>query len=371
MRGAGVGGLVAQRLQPLVVGLVHALGDGSEEVGAGSALAPGRGARQFDGAAQGRAGGEAARNVDGDAVVLEGEGIDDLRLVAREIVIGDCRAASLQIGGDIARQAAFVVFTRTALGQAPHRLAEIAELDVAAGAGPVAGGDAAVVAEIAGLRGGELLEVLGAIGDHHLHVPVELHAALGQLDTGLQYVLPLQRAEAVQRLGKARDHAGHGDRVVADLVALFLDVGPGERVGGSGADDLVDRGVQLLRRDRTVVDGPGAAFLGAPDGHEADTADTAHPWFESADGHACRDRRIDGIAALAQDFGADFGGLHVLRDDDTLAADRLLGEFQLPCQRLAHLCSSIGGETVAGPHLATKPVRLQGGLAERSQAWLN
>ena len=88
-------------------------------------------ARQLDGAAQGRAGGEAARDVDRDAVVLERQRIDDARLVGGEIVVGDRRAAGLQVGGDVARQAAFVEFARAAVGQPPHRLAEIAELEVA------------------------------------------------------------------------------------------------------------------------------------------------------------------------------------------------------------------------------------------------
>ena len=213
--------------------------------------------------------------------------------------------------------------------------------------------------------------MLGAVGDHHLHVPVEFHAALGNLDAGLQHVLPGNRSESLQRLGETRDHAGHGDRVVAHLVPLLEDVGPGERIGGAWAHDLVDRRIELLRRDGAIVDRPRPLLLRAPDRHEADAADAAHPGLEGTDGHAGGDRRIDGVTALAQDRSADLGSLGVLGDDDALAANRMLCEFQLPCQRLAHQCSSNEGRTVAGPHFATKPVKLQGGQAERSWAWLN
>jgi hypothetical protein len=49
--------------------------------------------------------------------------------------------------------------------------------------------------------------------------------------------------------------------MVADLVVLIVDVGPGERVGRAGADDPVVRQVELLRRDRAVVDRPGTFLL--------------------------------------------------------------------------------------------------------------
>ena len=241
MRGAGVGGLVAHGLQPLLVGLVHALGDGDEEVGIGCAPALGLRARKLDRAMQRRPGGEAAGDIDGGVAVLERQRLDDARFVGGKIVVGDGRAAGLQVGGDVARQAAFVVFARAAVGQPLIGLAEIAELEVADVGLPVDHRHAAVVAQIGGARGRELGEVARALGEHDLHVPVELHAALGERGARRHHVLPFQAAEALQRLGEAGDHAGHGDRVIADLVPLLEDVGPGEGIGGAGADDLVGR----------------------------------------------------------------------------------------------------------------------------------
>ena len=95
-------------------------------------------------------------------------------------------------------------------------------------------------------------------------------------------------------------------------------------------------------------------------------ADAAHPRLDRADGEAGSDRGIDRVATFAQDRGTDFGGGAVLCDDDALASHRLLGDFQLPCQRLAHRYSPQSRRdqsraTVAGPHLATNPVKLQGG----------
>jgi len=60
MRGAGVGGLLAHGFQPLLIGLVHALGDGDEEIRIRRALALGARPRQLDRAPQRRPGGEAA-----------------------------------------------------------------------------------------------------------------------------------------------------------------------------------------------------------------------------------------------------------------------------------------------------------------------
>src|SRR5471030_3034887 len=137
MRRAGVARLVAEGLQPLLVGRVHALGDGGEERRIGRALAFGGLARELDRAAQRRAGGEATRDVDGDAMMLERQRIDEARLVVLEVVVGDRRAAGLQVGRDVAREAAFVIFAWAALGQPAHRLAKIAELDVARRALPI------------------------------------------------------------------------------------------------------------------------------------------------------------------------------------------------------------------------------------------
>ena len=89
-----------------------------------------------------------------------------------------------------------------------------------------------------------------------------------------------------------------------------------------------------------------------------------------ADRHAGGDRRVDGVAALAQDRGADLGRPAVLGHDDALAAHRLLGESSLAVSatRSSTLLTLLGA-TVAGPDLATNPVRLQGGRAEeRSDA---
>src|SRR5258708_36680158 len=113
--------------------------------------------------------------------------------------------------------------------------------------------------------------------------------------------------------------------MVAALVPLLEDVRPGERVGRAGTDDLVVRGIELLGRDRTVIDRPGTLLLGAPDGHEADAADAAHPRLDRADGHARGDRRIDGVAAFAQDPGANLAGPAVLRNHTALASSNLLG----------------------------------------------
>jgi len=79
----------------------------------------------------------------------------------------------------------------------------------------------------------ELRQVLRPRGDHHLHVPVEFHAALGELEGGHHHVLPFERAEALRAL-PYRDLAGHGDRVITDFVSLLEDVRPGEGVGRPG-----------------------------------------------------------------------------------------------------------------------------------------
>src|SRR6185503_16347641 len=88
--------------------------------------------------------------------------------------------------------------------------------------------------------------------------------------------------------------------------------------------------------------------------------------LDGTDGEAGSDGGVDRIAALAQDRGADLGGGAVLRHHDALAAHRLLGDPELPCQRLAHQLSPTPpvpgfAATVPGPHLATNPVKLQGG----------
>src|SRR5215208_3620099 len=76
---------------------------------------------------QGRARGQASRDIDGDAVMLERQRLDDARFVGGEVVVGDRRSAGLQVGRDVARQATLVIFARTAVGEPAHRLAEIAE----------------------------------------------------------------------------------------------------------------------------------------------------------------------------------------------------------------------------------------------------
>src|SRR5262249_19008898 len=136
-----------------------------------------------------------------------------------------------------------------------------------------------------------------------------------------------------------------------------------EGIGRARADDRIAPGVEPASRDRAVVDGPGASFPGAPDGHETDPADAAHPGLERADRHAGGDRGIDRIAAAAQDLRADLGGPAILRHHDALAAHRLLGDLPLRRQRLAHLHLPLFPGTVAVPDFATNPARLRRGRA--------
>ena len=264
--------------------------------------------------------------------MLERQRIDEAGFVRLEIVVVDRRAAGLQVGGDVARQRAFIVFARAAVAQALVGLAEIAELEVAHVGLPIERRHAAAVGQVVGLGRRELREMLRPVGDHHLHVPVELHAALGEQEGGRHHVLPLERAEALERLGHAGDLAGHGDRVITDLVPLLEDVGPGEGIGRAGADDGIVLGVELLGRERTVIDRPGAAFLGAPDRHETDAADAAHPRLDRADRHAGGDGGVDRIAALAQDLRSDLSRSAVLRNHHTFATYWPLGDSPLLCQ---------------------------------------
>ena len=178
--------------------------------------------------------------------------------------------------------------------------------------------------------------MLRAVGDHHLHIPVQLHTAFSERHARRQDILPFQAAETLERLGESGDHAGHGDRVVADLVPLLEDVGPGERIGRPRPDDLVAGRIELSGRDRPVVDRPGAAFLGAPHSHESYAADAAHPRLDRADRHAGRHGSVDGIAALAQYLRADFSRSAILGHDHALATHGLFGDLLLSGQRLAH-----------------------------------
>ena len=58
------------------------------------------------------------------------------------------------------------------------------------------------------------------------------------------------------------------------------------------------------------------------DHHEAAAADIAGPGIGDGKRKSCRDRRIDGVAALAQDVAADLRGDLLLRHHDTvLGAD--------------------------------------------------
>ena len=163
----------------------------------GRAFAFGAGAGQLDGAPECRARGQAARDIDRGAAMLEGQRFDDPRLVGPEVVVVDGRAAGLQVGGDVARQGAFVVLARAAVAHPLIGLAEVAELEIARRALPVVGRNATAVGQVVGLRRGKLGEMLRPVGDHHLHVPVELHAALGKLQGRRHHVLPFQACRSV------------------------------------------------------------------------------------------------------------------------------------------------------------------------------
>jgi hypothetical protein len=60
---------------------VHALGDGGEELGVGRALRLWFFRRELNGAFERWPGGEAARDIDGDAVMLERQRLDDAGFV--------------------------------------------------------------------------------------------------------------------------------------------------------------------------------------------------------------------------------------------------------------------------------------------------
>src|SRR4029077_12751442 len=127
--------------------------------GAGRAFAFDAGAGQLDGAPKRRTGGETAGDVYHGAAMLERQRIDESRLVGSEIVVVDRRAAGLQVGGDVARQRAFIVFARAAVAQPLVGLAEIAELEMAYIGLPIERRHAATIGQVVGLGCRELREV--------------------------------------------------------------------------------------------------------------------------------------------------------------------------------------------------------------------
>ena len=76
----------------------------------------------------------------------------------------------------------------------------------------------------------------------------------------------------------------------------------------------------MARRLHGKINHPGAAFGGAVDDHETAAAKATHPWLADRQGQRGGDRRVDGVAAIVDNLGADFGGLDVLGGDHAAGA---------------------------------------------------
>jgi hypothetical protein len=149
-------------------------------------------------------------------------------------------------------------------------------------------------------------------------MPVDLHAALGDLGRRRHELGPAFRPEQLVRHGVAGDHRRDGDRVGADEVTVVDHLRPAKEIGVAPAREDIGGRVEPGRGAGAEIDDRHLAGLGFSEQHRADAADAAHPGLGDADREGGRDRRIDGVTAAAKHFGPDLGSDPVMRRDDAV-----------------------------------------------------
>ena len=132
-----------------------------------------------------------------------------------------------------------------------------------------------------------------------------------QVDGRLDELRPGQLAEPLVGFIEAGDRSRHRDALERQhLVAVNLPSGPSRRSG-----------VTRQRRLAVVLDRRRRLVLGVVDQHVAAAADVAGARQGQRLGDRHRHRRVDGVAALAQDFRPDARGDLVLRHHHAAPAD--------------------------------------------------
>ncbi len=129
----------------------------------------------------------------------------------------------------------------------------------------------------------------------------------GELDGRFEDLRQREMAGAVffQRQCKSRNRAGHADTERG--VARFIGVGLAVRT----QKDVARR---RFRRGLAIIDGNVFVAFGGVDHHKTAAADISGARIGHGHRKAGRDRRIDRVAALSQDVGADLRRDFFLRD---------------------------------------------------------
>ena len=160
----------------------------------------------------------------------------------------------------------------------------------------------------------------GAVGDAFVQIRRRRIAARGMLDRGLHDVGKAHGAEPLQRLAPGFQRARHGDRFRA--VEIFIADGI-EHVMRRARLRCVGIGPDRQRHRALAVDEAMAA-VGQPDMRHAAADDADHHRLDHGQREQRRDRRIDGVAAGRQHFGARARCQRMIADHHAAAAGRRL-----------------------------------------------
>ena len=127
-----------------------------------------------------------------------------------------------------------------------------------------------------------------------------------ELDRGLQEIFQREFSRAVffERERKPRDRSWHADG--KPLLARFFRIGFAPRV----QKNILGRGE---RRGLPVVDRDDPVAVGKPDQHETAAADIPGVRKRHRERETHRDRGIDGVAALPEDFDTDMARAFLVR----------------------------------------------------------
>ncbi len=113
----------------------------------------------------------------------------------------------------------------------------------------------------------------------------------GELDRGLDELRPRHAPEAAMRLLEAGDEAGHGDRALADVVALRR-VAEVDREILELAERMRGRGEEAVEQGHLAVD---------PAEEEAAAGRAGQRALGHGRRERCGDARVDGVPALLED----------------------------------------------------------------------